>query len=684
VAAINFSTADGSAKANQNYFATNGTFVFTNGETSKSFLVRVIDNSILDGNQTVLLSLTNPIGNAVLTTTNSAVLTIVETDGSLIIPAGASLLSESGPVNGILDTNETVTMFLALRNATGTNTENLVATLLNTNGIVVPGGSPNSAEYGKLVVRGGSVSRQFTFRTAGTNGQYVMPTLQLVDGGTTNFAVFRFLLGQTISSFSNSAPVVINDFTKATPYPSPIQVGGIGDQVNKVTVMVTNLYHSWPSDINMLLVSPTGEKSYLMSKAGGSFALAKTTITFDDGSPALPPSSQIVSGTNRPSAYPVATPPFPVPAPPGPYMTNLAVFTGKNPNGTWSLFVFDDRNVNSGMISNGWVLNLTASAPIPPASDLGVAAEIIPSSFVVTSNLTYQVTVTNYGPSAGTGVVVTDVLPAGMVFVSASSAKGVVSTNAAGVVTWSVGNMAKDESAEMTLVVSPTQTGLVANTFTVASTTADPNPDDDSATATALIISPISDLALGLLSTPNTLLLGDGITYTVTAVITNYGPATAPGLALKLTLPKSTRLVSASLPDYSVAGNVITFGNLGNLDSGARTSAVVVVQPVATFSNLNVGTVTSTVLDPLKADNTAAAKTEVKAFWATVSGANLVTGWPADVGGYVQESTTNFVPPVIWTVEPNTPYLDVYRNAYILTNPIDTGMKFFRLRSQTP
>ena len=57
----------------------------------------VKDDGVLSGDHTVLLSLGNLVGNAVFVNPSAATLTIVETDGSLIIPAGAALTSESGP-----------------------------------------------------------------------------------------------------------------------------------------------------------------------------------------------------------------------------------------------------------------------------------------------------------------------------------------------------------------------------------------------------------------------------------------------------------------------------------------------------------------------------------------------------------------------------------------------------------
>ena len=196
--------------------------------------------------------------------------------------------------------------------------------------------------------------------------------------------------------------------------------------MTKATVTLTNLNHTWPADIDALLVSPTGQKSYLMAKCGSSYTINNVTLTFDDAAAnSLPRFSQIVSGTNKPTSYALATPPFP-PAltPPPPYSTNLAVFNGNNPNGTWSLYVIDDSAGNAGVISNGWSLKLSTAGVVPAVADVGLAMRAPPATVVATSNLTYTLTLTNYGPSGASNIVVTDVLPPGMAYVSGIASPG--------------------------------------------------------------------------------------------------------------------------------------------------------------------------------------------------------------------------------------------------------------------
>src|SRR5207302_1979190 len=86
---VNFSTGDGTATAGLDYIATNGTLLFTNGETLHTFTVPIIDDTLIEGDETVLLSLSNPTGQSSLASPAAAVLTIVDNDGRLIVPEGS-------------------------------------------------------------------------------------------------------------------------------------------------------------------------------------------------------------------------------------------------------------------------------------------------------------------------------------------------------------------------------------------------------------------------------------------------------------------------------------------------------------------------------------------------------------------------------------------------------------------
>ena len=81
-ASVNYATANGSATAGNDYTATSGTLNFLSGETSKTFTIPIANDALVEGNETVNLSLTNATNNASLGNQKTAVLTIVDTTGA--------------------------------------------------------------------------------------------------------------------------------------------------------------------------------------------------------------------------------------------------------------------------------------------------------------------------------------------------------------------------------------------------------------------------------------------------------------------------------------------------------------------------------------------------------------------------------------------------------------------------
>ena len=172
-------------------------------------------------------------------------------------------------------------------------------------------------------------------------------------------AIFNIDLG-VASSYTNRSLInipgtlTVPSIGPANPYPSSITVSNVSGVVNKVTVRLNGFTHTYPADVDVLLVSPTGQKVVLMSDAGSGFSVTNLTLTFDDSSTAnLPELAPLTSGSFRPTDYPPADN-FPAPAPAGPYATNLSAFTGFSPNGTWSLYIVDDESGDAGSVANGW------------------------------------------------------------------------------------------------------------------------------------------------------------------------------------------------------------------------------------------------------------------------------------------------------------------------------------------
>lgn len=161
---------------------------------------------------------------------------------------------------------------------------------------------------------------------------------------------------QTFTSLN--VPITIPSSGPANPYPSTLNVP-ITDDFCKVTATITGLTHTFPDDIRILLVSPTGQRVILMANAGSGFPVNNVNLTFDDAASSfLPDSSQIISGTYKPSSYGnglSSALPLPAPTIPPNYDITMSTFNGNNPNGVWNLFVFDDLAGDSGSIAS-WSL----------------------------------------------------------------------------------------------------------------------------------------------------------------------------------------------------------------------------------------------------------------------------------------------------------------------------------------
>ncbi len=305
-----------------------------------------------------------------------------------VVPAGSSIIAEGcGIGNGAIDPGETVTVGFSLANTGTGDTADLVATLLPLGGVTSPSG-PQS--YGLLAGGGPAASRAFTFTASGACGGALVATLQLEDGATDLGTVsFPFTLGALApggnGTFANAAAISIPSSGSGSPFPSSINVSGLTGTVLKVTATLSRFGHSFPDDVDVLLVGPGGQKVLLMSDAGGGGAVSNVTLTFDDAAAsAVPDGSPLVSGTFRPANYEgTASDAFAAPAPPGPYATVLAAFDGTNPNGTWSLFVRDDFSGLSGSIAGGWSLTIQTSIPSCCAGAAGIV--VTPTSGLVTT-----------------------------------------------------------------------------------------------------------------------------------------------------------------------------------------------------------------------------------------------------------------------------------------------------------
>jgi len=161
-------------------------------------------------------------------------------------------------------------------------------------------------------------------------------------------------------------------------------------------------------------------------------------------------------------------------------------------------------------------------------ADLSITKSDDPDPVIVGENLTYNITVTNHGPSDATGVAVIDLLPTtAMTYKSDSPSQGTYDS-VTGI--WDVGNLANGNNATLTLVATAGSTpGLINNYGKVFLNEVDPDTSNNSHIEQTLIIAGV-DLEVTKSDAPDPVVAGEDLTYTVT--VTNNGPHDATGVTV--------------------------------------------------------------------------------------------------------------------------------------------------------
>src|SRR6185369_6757758 len=160
--------------------------------------------------------------------------------------------------------------------------------------------------------------------------------------------------------------------------------------------------------------------------------------------------------------------------------TTLSVSTTANTPVGDHLF---DINAQSGATTHS--LQPTLAVVNPLSADLSVTKTASPNPGQVGVPLSYRITATNNGPAVATNVIISDTLPAGVTFVSATTTQG--SCNGTSTVNCNLGSVAAGSSTIVTIIVTPASAGQITNSVSVIGNEADPNSSNNTATSTTLI-----------------------------------------------------------------------------------------------------------------------------------------------------------------------------------------------------
>jgi uncharacterized repeat protein (TIGR01451 family) len=221
-------------------------------------------------------------------------------------------------------------------------------------------------------------------------------------------------------------------------------------------------------------------------------------------------------------------------------------------------------------------------------TDIAITKIVNDETPTVGQQVTYTITAFNNGPRDASDVTVRDVLPAGVTYVSNSTADGSYNSNTG---IWTIGDLDEGDTARLYITATATQTGTIVNTAKLDDS--DPNDtrsinDEDSATITVGSGGgggSGTDIAVTKFVSNDRPGVGAHITYTIN--VTNLGPDNATGLTIEDKLPSQVAFVKVqtSKGTYDKNSGIWTIGSLAS-GSGAVMQITVSVLKADNFVNL--------------------------------------------------------------------------------------------------
>jgi len=218
--------------------------------------------------------------------------------------------------------------------------------------------------------------------------------------------------------------------------------------------------------------------------------------------------------------------------------------------------------------------NNTASTTVTvrPLPDLGVMIVAVPQSIRVGETTLVTATVVNPGPDTALGVLLTIALPAGLTVKTVPAP----CTLAAATLSCPLGTLPPSTSP-ITFTATGSATGVQIVTATVASSSPDPSPIDNTSSTTVRVSPQQADVAVSVHLSQPIGYVGGHLTATVTVI--NHGPSPATTVALSTTY--SALLTPVATPACAAGSGVCS---LGSLVSGASKAFTIALTPHATAS----------------------------------------------------------------------------------------------------
>ncbi len=502
VVTVNYTTSDGTAHAGQDYYATNGVLTFLPGVTNAAFSVPILGNTNVEADKTFFVALTNA-AHAVIAA-GAATATILNDDGLPGRVAGFSWdpIAEQQPVN------QPFMVGITARDAFQAVVSNFSGTALLTArppaqilrlvddfegaDIWARGSSPAL----EMIVSGGAASGSHCFTVSGACSHYqgVWHTFARSQPGHVSFYVRAvsataaggyFVLADALDGASTS------DANTAVFFSMGPSGMGIYDGVAAHRVpFVANVWYQisldldWTNKTVDFYVNNSLAYAAIPFHAPGLTGVAIAHLYNYDSTQAWWDDIQVVEGPTAPLTLP------------------LPAQTGNFTNGVWR------GGVTFGAMVTNFILqaddrdgHIGISNPFSTVDydDVSITADASPMPASANANAVIRLFVRKAGVGPAGGVTVTDLLPAGLTFVSAYATQGACTFDN-GVVSCALGTEPAGTTVTITINVRPALAGItVTNSASVTRSEADADPSNNSAQTVFTVNDPaitISDAAV--------------------------------------------------------------------------------------------------------------------------------------------------------------------------------------------
>ena len=242
---------------------------------------------------------------------------------------------------------------------------------------------------------------------------------------------------------------------------------------------------------------------------------------------------------------------------------------------------------------------------VPPEADVSVVKTVnnlTPNKF---DTVIWTISVINHGPDIAENVVVRDVLPKGLTYVSHERpTQGDFRHNSG---EWTIGTLEVESRQTLKITTVVADTGTITNEVNVSSSTYDVNLKNNYDNET-INVPAVADLEIIKIVSNRNSSFGDRITWTIT--VTNKGPETARNVVVNDTLPEGLVYITHSGPGlYDSVNGIWQIGDLANPESASLIITTLVNVTNATITNVAV--VTSTTPDSNETNNEANNTTSV-------------------------------------------------------------------------